>query len=451
MLLQDAIAVYHDLLTESLAQETSEILFARLRPLNLYFGDRPICTVLRPHFYLLDEWEYLRRETEILLGAFARLHALCQASASLRAQLDLEAYEETLFSLDTGQAVPWTTSRLDSFFQPKQNRLNFVEYNAETPAGMGYEDILAELFMALPPMKPFLKDYAVQSMPTQGRLLASLLRGYRDWGGQGIPQIGIVDWQHVPTRTEHEIIRQFFEQHGLRAILADPRELEFRDGALWVKDFQVHLVYKRVLCNELIDEMGLDNPLVQAVRQHAVFMTNSFSAKLLAKKGSLAFLSDEQNTPLFTREEQTAIASHIPWTRRITERKTLYQGQPIDLLPFLADHRDNFVLKPNDEYGGAGVILGWEVSADLWNKTLHTALSAPYVVQERVPLIQEDFPTLVDGKLDISPRYVDANPYVFSGHTVHGTLTRLSSGALLNVTAGRGSLVPSFVLQKRGG
>src|SRR5512143_878673 len=130
----EAIARYHDLLTEELALQTSEDLFARLRPLGLYFGERPLCTVLRPHFYPADHWEYVRSETEILLGAFTRAHEACLTDADLRQQLDLEPYEEELFSVDIGAAVPWTTSRLDSFFMPGEDRLQFVEYNAETPA-----------------------------------------------------------------------------------------------------------------------------------------------------------------------------------------------------------------------------------------------------------------------------------------------------------------------------
>jgi len=446
---KDAIDLYHSLLNDQIAADTSEDLYNRLRPQGLYFGDRPLCTVLRPHFYLTEHWNYLKRETETLLGAFARLHAACLKNETLRAQLDLEPYEENLFSLDIGSAVPWTTSRLDSFFIAAERKLSFVEYNAETPAGMGYEDSLSELFMTLEPMKRFLKYYAVQSMPMCSKLLAVLMRGYREWGGTGIPQIAIVDWSHVPTLNEHQIIRHFFERHGLKTILVDPRNLEYRDGNLWANDFRIDLIYKRVLCSELIHQMGMGNPIVQAIRDKKVYMTNSFSAKLLAKKASLALLSDERNAHLFDDHQKSAIQSHIPWTRRVTDRKTLYRGQEVDLLSFVADNRDRFVLKPNDEYGGKGVVIGWETSAEDWQETIKQALASSYVVQEKVTVIYKDFPAYIDNKLDISARFVDANPYVFDGHTVHGCLTRLSSVALLNVTAGGGSVVPTFLLQKR--
>ena len=41
---------------------------------------------------------------------------------------------------------------------------------------------------------------------------------------------------------------------------------------------------------------------------------------------------------------------------------------------------------------------------------------------------------------------IDLDPYLFHGRP-GGVLTRLSSSALLNVTAGAGSVVPTFVVE----
>jgi glutathionylspermidine synthase len=441
---------YHSLLNDQIAADTDGQLRETLKQRGLYFGNRPICTVLRPHFYIRSHWDHIKRETETLLTAFARAHDLCVQNADLRAQLRLQDYEEQLFALDTGTgAAPWSTSRLDSFFNVDNQGLQFVEYNAETPAGMGYEDILAEAFMELEPMKRFAERYQVRHMPLIHELMFTLLRAYKDWGGKHKPQIAIIDWQNVPTLNEHEMIRAHFERSNFRTIMADPRALEYRNGQLWVGNFRIDMIYKRVLWSELIQEMGIENPITAAIRDRAVFMTNSVSCKLMAKKASFAFLSDERNAPLFTSEQRAAIHNHIPWTRVIEERKTVYQGQEVDLLPFITERRDCFVLKPNDEYGGKGVIIGWECTLDEWNDALHHSQTTPYVVQERAEGVQRPFPSYIDGRLDISPRNVDADPYVFYGRTVYGCLTRLSSLTLLNVTAGGGSVVPCFVVEKK--
>jgi hypothetical protein len=448
-MIQEAIDRYHSLLDDQLAAEAQEALNVAQRSHHLYFGNRPLCTVLRPHFYEPDQWDYLKCETEILLKAFGIAHEACMADAQLRAQLYLEPYEEALFSLDTGFEAPWTTSRLDSFFDLNTMNLQFIEYNAETPAGMAYEDQLVEAFLELEPMKRFQQHYVVRSFAMRQGLLASLLEVYRQWGGTNAPQIGIIDWADVPTLNEHELCRIYFEDKGVRALLADPRALEYHDGHLWAGDFRIDLIYKRVLCSELIQRMGMDNPIVRALRDRAVCLSNAFSAKLMAKKASFALLSDEQNSHLYDEKQLTAIEAHIPWTRHVEERKTNFHGQTIDLLPFIAENRERFVLKPNDEYGGKGVVIGWETSSEHWNDTLRQALTMPYVVQERVHIAYEDFPTVIDGHLNIGRRLVDADPFIFFGRTASGCLTRLSSVTLLNVTAGGGSVVPTFVVYKQ--
>ena len=58
--------------------------------------------------------------------------------------------------------------------------------------------------------------------------------------------------------------------------------------------------------------------------------------------------------------------------------------------------------------------------------------------------IAERYPIAAEGVhyLDLA---IDLDPYLFDGRAT-GCLTRLSAAALLNVTAGAGSVVPTFVL-----
>jgi uncharacterized circularly permuted ATP-grasp superfamily protein len=447
----DAIDFYHSLLTDQTALDAQAWLNDHLKAQRLYFGARPICTVLRPYFYLPHQWDFMVSRTATLLNAFRKAHAACMADPTLRAQLYLEAYEEELFSLDIGYDVPWTTSRLDSFYDPDSGRLRFVEYNAETPAGMGYADRLSEAFLHMEIFKRFADQYTVRTFTAVQSLRHTLLEAYRQFVGvsSAMPQIGIIDWADVPTLNEHEIIREHFLARGIQAVLADPRSLEYREGKLWAGDFRIDMIYKRVLCSELVERMGLSNPVIAAVRDKAAMMTNAFSAKLLAKKASFALLGDERNAYIFNDEDKAAIEAHIPWTRIVSERKTRFHGKEVDLIDFIANNKDTLVLKPNDEYGGKGVTIGWETTSDDWAATLRNAQNSPYVVQERVDAVYEQFPSVINGKLDLSPRLVDADPYIHQGRAVSGCLTRLSSMALLNVTAGGGSLAPTFIISKK--
>jgi hypothetical protein len=94
------------------------------------------------------------------------------------------------------------------------------------------------------------------------------------------------------------------------------------------------------------------------------------------------------------------------------------------------------------------VVIGWETEAGTWDAALAEALHTPSILQERVTIAYEDYPALVDGALHIGRRLVDTDPFMF-GSEVHGTLCRLSTVTLLNVTAGGGSTVPVFVVAER--
>jgi hypothetical protein len=352
--------------------------------------------------------------------------------------------------VQTGLACDYPTSRLDSFFV-SENELKFTEFNAETPAATAYGDALTDVFWGLPIIAEFKKHFVLRPLPTRPGVLHALLEGYRNWIGRRFarPTIAILDWKEVPTYSEFVLFREYFRSQGFECVIADPRELEFRDGKLWAEGLAVDLIYKRVLLSELVERGGMDHPALRAVRAGAACMINSARAKALYKKASFAVLSDERNERIFSEDERTIIADHIPWTRVVEERKTIFHGEEIDLLPWIAEHRDRLVLKPNDDYGGKGVVLGWKQTSEQWDQAITRALSSPYVVQERIRLPSELFPSFEDNRLELHERLVDTDPYGVHGAFMEGCLTRISTDDLVNVTAGGGSTVPTLVIEPR--
>jgi uncharacterized circularly permuted ATP-grasp superfamily protein len=160
---------------------------------------------------------------------------------------------------------------------------------------------------------------------------------------------------------------------------------------------------------------------------------------------SLALLHDDANAHLFTEDEVRTIRQHIPWTRKVAEGYTTYEGQQVDLMPFIAQNRDKLVVKPNDEYGGKGVYIGWASSDEEWQQGIQEALGGSYVVQQAVTIEREPYPYYENG-VQFRDMAADLDPFTF-GTDTQGILTRLSTAALLNVTAGTGSVVPTIVVE----
>jgi len=448
MALPDAVEAYNELLTDELAGESQAQLDAQQQMRGLLFGGRPLCTVLRPRFMSDVQYKYLQSRAALVLRAFGSAHRAAMEEKTVRAQFGLFDWEEQLIHHDPGFRDASPVSRLDAFFLGETDGLRFTEYNAETPAGAGYNDVLSEMFYGLPVMSPFLRKWDVRPLPARHNVLHALLDSWYQWSGKrDLPRIAILDWADVPTKSEFVLFREYFHRQGIACEIVDPADCTYANGRLNGVTGRIDLIYKRVLITELVERGGLDHPVIRAVRDNAVCMVNPFRCKLLHKKASLAVLSDEHNARLFSATEREAIAAHIPWTRVVEERRTTHNGQAVDLLPYTSANKDNLVLKPNDEYGGKGILLGWETDQKAWDDGIRIALSEPYIVQERVPLPSESFPSMVGSTVQFADRMLDTAPYVAYGAYVDGCLTRLSTAALLNVSAGGGSSVPTFIIE----
>ncbi len=447
----DCVARYHDLM-ERYQNEMGEIVSgfsSRCEAKKLTFGGRAMFKFLRPNFISRPQYDYVAYVCSILRNTVTKFKNAALADARMMAQAGILQKEHELVAIDPGFSRLSITARWDSFMSG--DTFKFVELNAECPAGIAYSDVAAGVFDALPFVSDFKKEYAVLDFNIRQTLLEGLLDTYESYKGNKRnkkPTIAIVDWKEVPTYTEFELLKEFFESRGFDCVIADPRDLVYEDGRLRYDKTTIDLVYKRILTNDCVERPDETRELVSAYRNHDVCMVNPFRAKLVHKKSIFAVLTHEMNHGMFTREELSLIEKHIPWTRLIRNEKTLFHGSWIDLVDYILNHKDSFVIKPNDEYGGKGVILGNEASQSDWEKVIHEALKGePYVVQEIVPIPRESFPIFENSRIQYVDMVVDMDPYVF-GSKVEGILTRLSASSLANVTAGGGT-TPTLVVDRK--
>lgn len=440
-----AVDHYHKLLRDEkeLRQELEELFFERMRHARLTFGGRLLCPFPRPNFVSPQMYEQVRSVCRLIFGAVEKTER--HYGQELWTRVDLTPEERELVAIDPGYARSSPTSRLDSFVTPSSYQ--FVELNAESPAGIAYNEVLADIFLDLPVMKKFQEKFVLRRFNARARLLQTLVDCYHEAGGLAEhPTIAIVDYEDVPTRTEHHLFRDYFAESGYPALVCDPRDLTFEGGALRADGRAIDVVYKRLLVNELIEKRSQLGALLEAARQRAVTIVNPFRCKPIHKKAIFAVLTDDDTQALLTEEERAAVAAHVPWTRRVLEGKAVREGVKVDLPAFILVNRERLVMKPNDEYGGKGVFIGWEMSDTDWRAALAEALRGSYVVQERVEVARQTFPELAPD-LQFRDFIVDLDPFLFQGE-VEGFLTRLSGTSLANVSSGGGQ-VPAFLAEPK--
>ncbi len=445
----DHIDAWHGLLQAGgeLGPEFRASLAAEMRARKLTFGDRLHCPFLRPFFLAAADAGRIRSAAETIAMLGERLARVAMDSPRLFRDLGVTEAEAPLIRMDPGYMTASTASRLDAFLLP--DSIRFAEYNAESPAGPAYTQRLCEVFDALPIMSRFKEGRTVTYHRPIRTLLDALLASFREWGGQAsAPAIAIVDWRDVPTWSEFEIIATAFQEAGVVTLVCDPRELVFNGRALSAGGTRIDLVYRRVLLNDIVARPDECAALVSAYAARAVCVANTFRCKLPHKKAFFAVLTDPEYADMFSNVERAAIRAHIPWTRLVADVATEKDGRRGPLLEIARRQQSQLVLKPNDESGGKGGLLGWEASAGVWEEALNSALQdspGSWIVQERIAVRREVFPQFdASGTVTMRDMLVDLAPYLFRGK-VGGYLTRLSATGLANVTSGGGQ-VPPFVV-----
>ena len=446
--LDDAVSRYNRILEAEAQHDLSWVdqLQDKMEAQGLSAGGRLICPFLRPNFISKRQYEALVKTSEALISAIDRIEQMVLSNPGLLARLELLPAEKMLASIDPGYQSLEVTARFDSHL--RNGHLHFVQYNADSPAGAGYADALADLFWETPPMKEMRKRYIFTRLGGRKYLLQALLKAYKQFGRSNKPNIAIVEFRpaYQPGRSEYDLYCEYFRREGYSVELVSPEQLEYRNGILRKEKFPIDLVYRRLGVQEFLMRFDLSHPLVQAYRDRAICMVNSFRSELAHKKAMFALLTDEKLVEKFPAPERKAIREHVPWTRLVSAVKTTYEEQSIDLPDFITQNRERLALKPNDDYSDLHSYRGWEMDGPGWERALRQAMRAPYVVQERVDPVLSVFPLMSFGHLELRELQVDVHPHAYLGK-VQGCSSWISSGA--GSFSSAAGLVPTFLLDQR--
>ncbi len=421
------------------AGDRRAMLDEQLRRRGLFFGDRALCTVLRPRL--------LRAERSADAGTRASTVAAARVRARRTRALGRAAGGPPQFRLDglggaaasrriraSATASPHVAARCVLRRRGRRHGASPSTTPRRRPAP-AYNDALTEVFLDLPVMRRFMRAIATCVRCPRGT--ACCTRCSTACGSSRAharaPRIAIVDWREVPTRSEFSSFEHYFREQGLSSCESSiRREVEYRDGRLYAAGDADRRSSTSACCfTSWSSDGGLDQPIVRAVRDGAVCMVNPFRCKILHKKASLAVLSDERNAQLFDAEERDERFATTSRGRASSRSgATEHRGDARSTcVPFIAEHREQLVLKPNDEYGGKGIVLGWDggrrgvgargsARARASRTSCRSALRSP----------TEPYPSLVDGKRP-SSSIACSTPRRSSRRAIRvdGCLTRLST------------------------
>jgi glutathionylspermidine synthase len=422
--------------------ELQEEIEAWLAEHDVVFDGRTIPFVLMPHFVSRGQLGRVQRAVECLSRVLDRFCEAYPSDERLRAELALPDAEDAWIRIDPGYQRPLRICRLDAFLSGYEVR--FLEFNADSPAGIGYTDVLYEGLRRAISLPRVEAEFDTAYTPMLPMLVETLLEAYgqfRERRGHlpETPRLALIDTPSSPSVPEFRITCRAAGDAGIEAICATTEELSYDGSTLRAAGQPVQLVYRRVMIEELTE-----GDLIAAMRDGRVCVVNPPRARVANNKKLFALLEDARFSHLVGQREAEVISATIPWTRVLRPGRVTYGQWVVDLLDFVSDNRSRLVLKPASEYGGHGVSLGIETEQGDWDRIIADhADSGDYIVQEYVPVPEEMFPTVEDGHVQMRLKRFNINPFGIGGRYA-GMITRISDRAVINVSAG-GGLLPSVV------
>ncbi|HPT28975.1 MAG TPA: hypothetical protein PLZ95_21320, partial [Bryobacteraceae bacterium] len=379
-----------------------------------------------------------------------RVRDLALTQPALMARMDLLPAEKMLATVDPGYASPMVAALLDAWISDEG--VHVWGGVGDLPSGVLYGEALADLYINSGMMKALKKKYKYKLTKMGGAkpLIQAVLKAWKEFGGKRAPRIAILQLR-LPFDTvecnEAALMAELLRQAGHVVEIVNPEDLEYRDGVLSAGGRPIDVVWRNIRAHEFLMHFDLRHALVRAYRDRAVCVVNSFRAELTRKRALLALLTDDQVTAKFPAAERHAIKASVPWTRLVTQSKTQYGGETVDLPEFVMKNKERLVLRPNDGSldAEAPAYDGATTPERDWARALRTALSHGYVVQERQDRESVSFPVDQYGDLIYRDFVVSLSPHSFMGKA-HGATARVNAAGGFSTLSG---YAPSFVLETK--
>ena len=297
-----------------------------------------------------------------------------------------------------------------------------LEDNVRTPSGFAYLHATRRALLEHISVPP---DATPRPLDGEIDLLADALRAVAPPSARGrrAPLAAVLtDGEHNSAYWEHAWLSR---QLGIP--LVEPRELEVRDGELWLlprglrEPRRIDVIYRRTNADRLDSDLG--RLLIEPVRAGRLGLVNQFGTGVADDKLTHAYV--EQMIRFYVGEEP--VLRSVP---------TYDLAQPEQLEEAL-DVFDELVLKPRAGHGGVGVLIAPHASREDIEATRAAVIEAPseWIAQRLVML--STHPTVVDGGR-LAPRHIDLRPFVFLGE---GCTPRVLPGGLTRVARSEGALV----------
>jgi len=420
------------------AREQMENLNAKLLEANFTMSGKPFPTFLKPLFVEKRMKDYIGKTTNTIMNCIEKVSEMYFSNPEIEKYFEMDPLDRELAQINPGYPRTVINGRLDAFLS--EHGLKFIEFNCDSPCGMGWHDKLINLLQDVPLIDTFINKHNAHYSALLPNFAKMLRRKNEQVGGPKEFTVAVAtDWE-TTVRYDLELVAEYLDtEPGIHSFFWDPREAEYDGKTLKMNGEPVHVVFRDDI-RDFTGDLKRSKPVLDAFKDNNICFINPFSSRVGGLKCVLWFMTDEKSQHLFTKDELKTISETIPWTRFMRASNTEYRGKKIDLFSFVRENKDLLVLKPNAGYGGFGVTIGPTVEQSEWDQVLEQIASGEsWVVQEIAHIPRGDFPQFTPD-LDWKGKNININFFAFDGE-FGGGIVRVSDSKIINVHQG-GGMIP---------
>ena len=192
-----------------------------------------------------------------------------------------------------------------------------------------------------------------------------------------------------------QTMKGLLEAEGFHVYICDPKELEYKEGLMF-KNKKMDIGYRVFLWSlkRLKEDKFMQN-IVQAAKKDEIKLFVDLSSKIYSNKANLSFLSELVHSEKLNEQDRSLLKAHIPWTRILKEQKAIYGDEEIDVIPYIINNKDWFILKPFSGAGGENVMIGKFQNMEEWtNAVSQKSETKSYLVQEYIEPVKLNLPII---------------------------------------------------------
>lgn len=350
-----------------------------------------------------------RFQTEPIVISQATYEELCHAAESVGnaynelAQIvwNNPSYVDDFFHLTPFQKLMWlssggawhTIARLDVFIT-NDERIQICEMNSDTPSGEAEAVLLNQILFKHALQQ---EDLINPNEQFENAFCEAILQCYQKCVREvkQVPTIGIIYPTDLPEDLSMiELYRRWFERRGMRVVLGSPRNLSRNINAkISLFETEVDIFYRHYKTDwwseresAWIDGEAFEDAdplatelvwLIEDERAGKIALVNPLGAVLTQNKLTMAFMW--KYLSMFSTQNQNTIRAYIPETLRIS-----------DVLDKATLNKNDWVLKSDYGCEGDEVIIGNDVSEEIWQASLEKAKPNRWILQRYFDAVRDD-------------------------------------------------------------